>query len=176
MDDELTKLAQRLARDGEKTVSFFRSLGPKDWDVRVYTTGSEWAVKHILAHFVSAERSFHLLIRDVAGGGEGAPRDLDIDEFNESEVPRYENEQGGDLLQSYAEARNGSVRMTENLESPDLDRRGYHPWFGEVSLRDMLKLVYRHNMIHLRDIRKALSQGGPVPHRDIEPPAKTMHG
>jgi hypothetical protein len=33
----------------------------------------------------------------------------------------------------------------------------------------MLKLVYRHNMLHERDVRKALETGQPVPHVDAQP-------
>jgi hypothetical protein len=35
----------------------------------------------------------------------------------------------------------------------------------------MLKLVYRHTMLHLRDVRKALETGLPVPHLDVTPPS-----
>jgi hypothetical protein len=31
---------------------------------------------------------------------------------------------------------------------------------------DLVKLVYRHNMIHLRDIRRALKSGHPKPADD----------
>jgi len=39
----------------------------------------------------------------------------------------------------------------------------------------MLKLIYRHNIIHLRDIRRALKTRQPVPHLDVTPPA-AMNG
>ncbi len=40
----------------------------------------------------------------------------------------------------------------------------------------MLKLIYRHNMIHLRDLRKALATGDPVPHLDVSPPSQETDG
>jgi hypothetical protein len=61
--------------------------------------------------------------------------------------------------------------LATGLDPAALGSRGYHPWFGEVEIRDMLKLVYRHNMIHLRDVRSALKSGGPTPHKDIKPPS-----
>lgn len=175
MNEELDKLADKLAEDGEKTEAFFRSLSPGDWAVQVYSTGSRWSARHILAHFVSAERSFHLLIRDVASGGDGAPRGLDIDEFNEAEVPKLEDRDIPELLDDYMTARRISVRITRALDPSDLEHQGFHPWFGEVSLRKMLKLIYRHNMIHRRDVRKAIDQGGPVPHREVEVPAQSQN-
>lgn len=171
MVSEREHLVQRMEKDGQKTLSFFRGLDSEQWKIQVYTTGSQWTVRDILAHFVSAERSFKLLVEDVAAGGSGAPRDLDINEFNEREVPQLDGLSVDSLLDAYEEARRVSVELTETLEPEDLDKVGYHPWFGEVQIRDMLKLVYRHNMIHLRDIRRALRRGGPVPHKDIEPPS-----
>jgi hypothetical protein len=68
-------------------------------------------------------------------------------------------------------ARQKTADIASQMTAEDLNKQGYHPWFGEVDLRSMVKLVYRHNMIHLRDIRKALGNNAPVPHLDIAPPA-----
>lgn len=171
MDDELLHLSGRLKKDGEKTKKIFEELEAVDWKTQIYTTGSAWTAREILAHFVSAERAFHRLIDDIRQGGSGAPRDLDIDEFNEREVPTLDDFSPAELIEAYWQARQQSVQLTQSLQPEDLDKQGYHPWFGEVPIRDMLKLIYRHNMIHLRDMRKALRQGGPVPHREIEPPS-----
>jgi len=77
-----------------------------------------------------------------------------------------------ELLEAFREARAATVRLAGGLGLPDLPKRGYHPWFGDVELGEMLKLVYRHNMIHLRDIRVAIETGAPAAHRDITPPSK----
>lgn len=171
MRDEVEHLAGRMAKDGEKTLDYFRQLPEEAWPAQVYTTGSAWGVKQVLAHFVSAERWLKVLIEDVVNGGEGAPRALDIDDFNEEQVPQLEDLRAGELLAAFEQARHRSVELTSSLSADDLAKVGYHPWFGEVPIRDMLKLVYRHNMIHLRDVRKALRSGKPVPHREIEPPS-----
>ena len=171
MSDELEHLIGRLEKDGRKTLKIFQELKEDDWQTQVYKTGSEWTAREVLAHFVSAEQSFHLLIEDVRQGGTGAPRSLDIDEFNEREVPKLDSMSPDELMDAYWQARQGSISLTQSLQPQDLEKEGYHPWFGEVPIRDMLKLVYRHNMIHLRDMRKALQQGGPVAHKEIDPPS-----
>ena len=172
LTSESDRLADRLQRDGEKTLEFFRGLAPGQWDQQVYTTGSGWNVQQILAHFVSAERAFNQLIVDVASGGQGAPRDLKIDDFNEAEVPRLGSQSREQLLQAFSDARGRSVELARGLAASDLERRGYHPWFGDMELRPMLKLVYRHNLIHLRDVRRALESGSPVPHTEVTPPSE----
>ncbi len=167
---ELERIERRLGADGKKALDYFLSLEEEAWHQQVYTTGSKWTVRHILAHFVSAENGFNRVLIDVLNGGPGAPRDLDINEFNEREVPALEHETPETLIRALRAARSETVRLARTMKDSDLDRRGYHPWFGEVVLSSMLKLVYRHNMIHLRDIRKALRTGKPVPHMEIALP------
>lgn len=170
MSEERTRIRRRLVEDGEKTTLFFEALGPTDWERQVYTTGSRWVVRNVLAHFVSAERAFVRLMEDVVQGGQGAPQDFDIDTFNETEAPKLSAQPVEALIADYRKARQATVRFVEKLRASDLSRSGFHPWFGVVELRKMLKLVYRHNMIHLRDVRRALDTGRPVPHLDVTPP------
>lgn len=169
---EIEHLIRRLVSDGEKTAEFFRGLPPEAWEQQVYTTGGRWSVRMVLAHFVFAERALDRLMADVAAGGPGAPRDLDIDRFNEAEAAPFRNTPPLELLEAFRDARAATVHLAGGLDLPDLPKRGYHPWFGDVELGEMLKLVYRHNMIHLRDIRVAIETGAPVAHRDITPPSK----
>lgn len=166
----LARIRQRLEEEGEKVAAFFEELADAEWDQQVYTTGSGWQVRQLLAHFISAERAFEYFIRDVLKGGPGAPRDFDIDAFNESEVPELDATIA-ELIRAYRSTRSSTLRLVDEVGSADLARRGYHPWFGDSRLEDMLKLIYRHNIIHLRDIRRALSSGKPVPHLDVTPPA-----
>lgn len=172
MTVELDRIIRRLNEDGEKTASFFEELSPSDWSQQVYTTGSSWSVRDVLAHFLSAEISFEALVTDVISGGSGAPRDLDINDFNESEVPKLDHLAPPELLARYRDARGKTVDLVETLAASDLEKSGFHPWFGEVKVAQMLKLVYRHNMIHFRDIRRALKDGLPVPHKELEPPSQ----
>jgi hypothetical protein len=40
------------------------------------------------------------------------------------------------------------------MQPADLERIGRHPFLGVAPLVEMIKLVYRHNGIHIRDARK----------------------
>jgi uncharacterized protein (TIGR03083 family) len=165
-DNELDLIARRLEEEGHKAVEFFAGLDEPAWSQQVYTTGSRWTPRHILAHFLSAERGFLWLIRDVLSGGPGADRHTDIDSFNEREVARLSTKSPQSLMEEFRQVRATLVQIVRQMKPADLQRSGYHPWFGETEVAKMLKLVYRHNMIHLRDIRKALETGQPVPDRD----------
>jgi hypothetical protein len=162
MNDELAHLHQRLAEEGEKMLTFFGGLTDADWSQQVYVSGSGWDVHHVLAHFVSAEVTYLHYLRQTLAGGPGLPPDFDIDAFNESQVPPLSRRAIPALLADLRTARAHTVAVVAGLSPDDLERRGRHPWLGETDLRSVLKLLYRHPMIHLRDIRQALKSRSPV--------------
>jgi hypothetical protein len=160
--DELEHLQTRLRDEGARTAAFFEALPPAAWDNPVYVSGPAWRVRQVLAHFVSAERGYLHYMRDAASGGPGVPRDFDIDAFNAVEVDRLADLTPGQLLDEFLGVRRETVEFVAGLRPPDLDRIGYHPWFGDESMRFLLRLIYRHPMLHLRDIRAAMERGRPL--------------
>jgi len=163
--NELEHIRQRLVVEGEKTLKFFESLSDQDWDQQVYTTGSQWHVRQVLAHFVSAEWAYQKYLRDVLRGGPGAPQDMDIDAFNEVETPKLSENAPAELITMMQSARNDSLRLVDDLSEDDLTLFARHPWFGEKEIGWYLKLLYRHNIMHLKDVRKALETSSAVTHR-----------
>lgn len=171
MPNRRDMIERRLLEEGEKAVEFFRRLAPTDWEQTVYTTGGRWRVREVLCHFVSAEETFAYYGRQILQGGEGAPEGFKIDEFNETQVGGMAHRQPGELIEAFGRRRRETMEMLRGMADADLDRQGRHPWFGRAPLEQMLKLVYRHNMLHIRDIRRALETGQPVAHVDAKPPA-----
>ncbi len=164
---------KRLQEEGLRTAAYFRTLSEGDLAQLVYTTGPRWQARDVLAHFVSAERTITFYGRQVLAGGSGAPEDLVIDDFNAIEVAGLRDSAPADLLAQFEAVRAATVAMVAEMSDADFDRVGRHPWFGRASLEQMLKLIYRHNMLHERDVRRALETGQPVPHVDAQPPAET---
>lgn len=162
-------IIKRLAEEGQKTAAYFRSLDEDAYTQRVYTTGPNWRVREILAHFVSAEEIFGFYGREILAGGSGAPEDFVLDEFNATQVAGLKDAQPADLIRQFETARAETIALIQSMTDADLEREGRHPWFGKVPLDRMLKLVYRHTMLHERDVRKALETGQPVPHVDAQP-------
>jgi uncharacterized protein (TIGR03083 family) len=170
MDSAAERWVRRLRDEGQKTALFFEGLTPAEWHASIYQTGSAWKARDILGHFVSAEGAFHRLFDDIRHGGGGAPADFDINEFNETEVASLREMEPPSLLQAFRTARARTIAVVSGLSPEERARRGRHPWFGDVPIEEMIQLIYRHTMIHLRDIRKALETGQPVPHRESAPP------
>jgi len=149
-------ILRRLAEEGQKTMAFFGSMTPGQLATLIYHDGPGFTAHDLLAHLGSTERHILGLVQAVCAGGPGAPVDFDIDAFNAAEVSRLRRQPAGELLQAFAQARQETVAYVAGLGEPDLDRAGQHPWLGQAPLADMLKLLYRHTMLHERDIRKVL--------------------
>jgi len=170
MSERQTLLVKRLTEEGQKTAAYFRSVPEAAFSQQVYTTGPEWRVRDLLAHFVSAEQIFAFYGRQILAGGSGAPEDFVLDEFNATQVAGFKNALVADLITQFETARAETVAIVQGMTEADFERVGRHPWFGVVALERMLKLIYRHNMLHERDIRKAIETSQPVPHLDVKPP------
>lgn len=164
MTEGIRHLQKRLEREGEKVCVYFEGLPATAWEQPVYTTGSAWRVREVLAHFVTAERGYLHYMRDALNGGPGVPKDFDIDAFNESQVPTLEALSDQELLEALRSVRRETVSLVGSLAPGDLEQEGYHPWFGQGTFGFMIKLIYRHPMLHLRDVRQAIDTGEPVPH------------
>jgi hypothetical protein len=165
MGDELDHIRRRLQAEGEKNVKFFQALSPEDWEKQIYSTGSQWRVREVLAHFISAERAYQKYLQDVLEGGKGAPDDLDIDRFNEAEVSSIDGAPV-ELMDMYRQVRQDTLHLTADLVQADLTRTAYHPWFEVKEVGWYLKLLYRHNTMHRMDVQKSFKQGKPLAHTD----------
>ncbi len=149
-------IRKRLRDEGDKLVSLFEALNPDQWQQTVYTDGLIWSIKDLLAHQISAERKFIFYGRDILNGGEGAPEGFQINAFNNAEVASMIDRMPDQLLAEMRSVRQETIDFVDNVQDSDFDRRGRHPFFGMMSIEEMFKLIYRHNMMHTRDVRRAI--------------------
>ncbi|GAB4497900.1 MAG: hypothetical protein OHK0052_10290 [Anaerolineales bacterium] len=148
-------LVKRLYDEGEKVVAFFDGLSPEDWEKIIYADGEVWTLHHLLRHFVSSEVSMTQLVSAIVAGGSGAAEDFDIDRFNQRKVTQLAGHSTAALLAQLREARAATVALAQELTPADLQKVGRHPFLGVTTVEEILKLMYRHQQIHLRDVRKA---------------------
>ena len=149
-------IARRLQVEGDKMAAYLQSLPQDAWERQIYAgdDGSPWDLRQLLGHLLSAERSFHFLLGDILGGGEGAPPDLDVDDFNAQEMAKLGNESPADLLEDFQAARQANLELAQTILDSDLDRQGRHPYLGWTNLEAFFKLIYRHDMLHMRDVKR----------------------
>ena len=157
MSDTPDFLAERMRAESEKTVEFFTALSPESWEQSIYTDGSCWAVRQVLAHFVSTEAAFGRLIENILAGGSGAPEEFDINAYNERKVASLQHVAPPELLLQFSRLRQRNIEVVSKMSQANLALQGRHPFLGMTELVEIIKLLYRHNQIHQRDIRKHLA-------------------
>jgi len=158
MSERAAQIAARLAEQGAETTTFFRSLSPAQWEKPIYAGPPMWTPRHLLAHFLSAEQTYLKMIREVLDGGQGMPEGFDIDAFNARETAALEGLSRDELLAQFEAARAGVIALVRSMSDADLDREARHPFMGWDRVEKFLKLIYRHTMIHQRDMRRVLGE------------------
>jgi uncharacterized protein (TIGR03083 family) len=156
MSEKHALIQKRLRDEGDKLLALFEPLTPEQWQTVIYTDGMTWTIKDLLAHQTSAEREFQFYGRDVLNGGEGAPEGFDLNGFNNREVVQLADRTVDQLLADFRATRQDTIDFVSAIHDDQFALRGRHPFFGMITFEDLFKLIYRHNMMHMRDIRRAL--------------------
>ncbi|MEW5830500.1 MAG: DinB family protein [Chloroflexota bacterium] len=151
-------LVERLTSEGEKMSAFFESLSPEQWQQTVYTEGAEWTIRSVLAHFVMAERGFLKLFDNILGGGPGVSEDFSIDRYNARQQEKTRDMTPAELLQAYRDVRAEIIAWVSQRSQADLQLQGRHAAMGFTTLLEMVKMIYLHNQMHLRDIKKRFNE------------------
>jgi len=106
----------------------------------------EWSVKEQLAHLAAFERlwlEWALKVRDEPGCEVGPPP---------SNPPAYADAATrpvADLVRELVSARSDTIAAIQGLTEDELTRRGKHLLFGEMSVLQMLRSLYRHDRMHI---------------------------
>jgi DinB family protein len=153
---EITELAEKLKSEGEKFVAIFSGLREDQWQMEVYTEGTTWTIRNVLAHFVTSERGLIKLFEQIRQGGAGAADDFSIDRYNAAMQQRTKDATPPALLEQYKEVRANAIQWVSGLKESELDITGRHPFLGQTVIREMIKMLYLHNQLHYRDMKKAL--------------------
>ena len=153
---ETAELAAKLKSEGEKLSSFFDDLTDSQWNAEVYTEGAVWNVRNILAHLMTAERAFVKLFENIRTGGEGVSEDFVIDRYNARQQEKAKELTAQQLLREYRAMRAKMVQWVSGIDDSDLEKSGRHPFLGVTTLREMVKMIYIHNQMHYRDLKRSL--------------------
>lgn len=153
---ETAELAEKLKSEGEKILGIFAAFTDNQWNAEVYTEGATWTIRNVLSHLVTSERGLIKLFEKIRLGGEGASLEFSIDRYNASMQARTQELTPAELLNQYELVRAESIAWTSALTESELEIQGRHPFLGLTTIREMVKMLYIHNQIHYRDMKKAL--------------------
>jgi hypothetical protein len=149
------ELAVKLEIGRRKTLEILNGLTTEQWQTPLYEE-PPWIVHNLLAHFVSAERQLLALAQSVAAGGQGTPLDFDIDRYNAGEQKKLEGQSAQNLLALLDQGRRQTIEWIGTLGDDELDKIGRHPALGNVNVETMIRAIYGHQLIHMRELSKRL--------------------
>jgi uncharacterized damage-inducible protein DinB len=153
---EISILADKLRSEGEKIIRYFESLTDEEWKTEIYTENTIWTIRNLVAHLMTSEKAFVKLFEYIRQGGEGVTNDFVIDRFNASQQEKTRGLSPLELLDQFKNIRENMIKWLSGVDEKDLEKIGRHPYLGSTSLREMIKMVYLHNQIHYRDVKKLL--------------------
>lgn len=150
------KIALRLDKEGKKNTIFFEGIPSNAWGLPIYSDGAAWNLKDLLTHIVEAENSILRLIVGLLETGRGVPEDFDLDRYNERKVREAGDKSPDKLIELFCVRRAQTIETVSQLNTEDLLIEGKHPFLGYATVGEMLKLMYLHVQLHIRDIRREM--------------------
>ena len=130
---------------------------PDEW-IHANEGEGTWSAYDVLGHLIHGERTDWIpRVKTILEHGESRAFDpFDrLAQFAESKGKTLSS-----LLDEFAVVRAGSLTELArlNLKDADLDRRGRHPAFGAVTLRQLLATWVAHDFDHLMQIARVMGR------------------
>jgi DinB superfamily len=145
-----------LSRTPATLNALLRGL-PDGW-ITAHEGGETWSPFDVIGHLIHAERTNWIpRARVILEYGETRP----FDQFDR--VAQFASSNGRTLpglLDEFATVRNESLSALAalHLTGADFDRRGRHPDFGVVTLRQLLATWVAHDLDHVMQISRVLAR------------------
>lgn len=117
----------------------------------------QWTVKDVLAHLAGAERGMLRTAQGMASGKDPQlPEGFDNDENNARMVARRKAQTFAQVLDEVKTVHNDLSAFLDGITQEQLTLMGEHPLAGEISLKDLLVVIYSHEVTHCNEIQNAL--------------------
>ena len=145
-----------LARTPDTLDAMLRGL-PDGW-VGANEGDNSWSPFDVVGHLIHGERTDWMpRVRIVLEHGEGRTFDT-FDRF--AQFAASEGRPLSSLLDEFAALRQDNLRelATLRLTDADLERRGRHPAFGAVTLRQLFATWVAHDLDHVVQISRVLAR------------------
>ena len=149
-------LVEKLTRGISKSLEVFRSVEPDLWERPIFDDPESWNLKDLVAHFIYSEEHLLSIAQDIATGGEGSPKGIDIDAFNENEMEKLRYRSVDELLDILNDVRKALIDWVRELGELELDRVGRHPMLGASNVETVIFSIYAHQLLHMREIAPRL--------------------
>ena len=113
----------------------------------------EWSIKDEVAHLAGAERGmFGIAQRMAKGEDPQLSPEYDNDIYNARQVAKRKERSLAEIRAELEATRAEFMAFLQNLTQEHLDLSGQHPLYAEVTLKELLVIIYSHETTHAREI------------------------
>jgi uncharacterized damage-inducible protein DinB len=150
-ENDPLKIQSATPKKIERLVS--RAPAPK---LRKQPAPGKWSVAEILAHMADAEIVFGYRIRTILGAPGTSIQAFDQDKW--AQAMSYGKLDARKSLERFTAFRKANLDLLKSLSPAQRKYHGMHAERGEESIETIAKLCAGHDINHLRQIEKILSQ------------------
>lgn len=117
-----------------------------------------WSAYDIVGHFLHGEKTDWLTRTKIILATEGNKTFAPFDRF--AQFTESKGKDLNQLLKEFKEARNENLKKLKalSLSENDLDKKGIHPAFGDVTLQQLLSTWTVHDLAHMSQINRVLAK------------------
>ncbi|MCA1031692.1 DinB family protein [Bacillus timonensis] len=129
---------------------------PEGW-VKNRESEDSWNVYEVVGHLIECERyNFIPRVKMILIEGE-ATTFPPFDRY--SQLSKYKNESVEELLELFEQLRYENIEILKRLinEEIDWEKKGVHPEFGAVSLREQLSTWVVHDLSHISQMTRVMA-------------------
>ena len=155
-------LLAKLNEERAKLLAAVAGLSEAEATRPLPTSEGGWSVKDVLAHVAISEAANLAFARRMVSEDNPVqiPPDrgpFDLDRWNNSQVRRRQQLTWAQVQDDLAAAHQDTLAFVAGLEEAQFDRRGLQAVFGEMTLGQLLKILYRHDRMHREEIEQGLA-------------------
>jgi uncharacterized damage-inducible protein DinB len=156
--DEIAKIERKIVAARARLLETVERLDEAAWEWR---PGDErWSVRLTLAHVGAAQWSHLEVARRLVAGEPVDIPGFELDAWNNAQVAKRHDWPVERVLADLEAAQGATLAFLAGLSIEELDITGRHPALGEVSVRQVLRVVAVHDGMHRRDVLNLLREMG----------------
>lgn len=145
-------LLKALGEAGGELRNAFWGLSPRDLLRPAAPPDDRWTLLGIAAHLRDTEAGIIRQLEAILSRRDGAMPTVDMDDI--PLIESYAEDDAGELLEEFAYYRRTTTYALWDLSGRDWERCGVHPYRGRVSILEIARETYQHDLEHLWQERR----------------------
>jgi hypothetical protein len=115
-----------------------------------------WTLLGIAVHLRDTEEGLHGQLEAMVYSREPELAAVDVDDVPSLES--YRDEEVDEVLEEFASTRHSTAYLLWDMYSSDWERGGLHPYRGRVTVLELVRDMYQHDLEHLWQVNRMVER------------------